>query len=183
MQLGVTFMEHGNYAEAFANLEVESDDAGQHGEYFRRLVTAKIQDTSPNWQSCVESLKQAQHAEVEGHSYARTGVQVDHDFHSLIGGFINVDGKTVRLVLLERFEGSRDEYYAMVKERNEQVQDYLDGWNDGRVTRNDLRNLMGLIRMDDPHLDQPIEPNAIAQARTTHLPKAASLGLSRNNVI
>lgn len=183
MRLLVAFMENGNFAEASADLDVESDDAGQHGEHFRRRVLAKIRDKSTNWQNCINALNYAQQVEVDGVSYARTGVQVDHDFYSSIGGFINADSKSARLVLLERFEGTRDDYYEMVRERNEQVQSYVDDWDSGRVTGNDLRDLMGLIRMDDSHLEQPIEPHVLEQARATHFPKAASRGLSRNNVI
>jgi hypothetical protein len=176
MQLRMTYIDQGQYREARTLLEVRSDDAGEHGQYFRRMIVATIREHSSGWHRCIDCLKWQPTSDVDGRSFSRgLGVQVNHDFYSFIGGFFNVDGDTVRLILLERFEGSRDEYYERVEERNKRVH--------CQITRNEIRELIGLPPGSEPELSESPPSDQFQSLRDAHFYKAAGLGLSRNNII
>jgi hypothetical protein len=64
-----------------------------------------------------------------------TGVQalfVDHDYYSPQWSLINVDGSTIRLLLIENFDGTAEEYADELAARNKRIQDEDGAAADGR---------------------------------------------------
>jgi hypothetical protein len=55
-----------------------------------------------------------------------------------------------------------------VRERNAPLRAYLDAWESPGITRNDIRELIGLPRQSDPALDQPLPADEAAKIREGH---------------
>jgi hypothetical protein len=165
--------------ELFAILDVVSDTAKQHDpSYYRRDIVGTVRERGSIWHDYLAcfvgaNTNPAVQAAIPAHMraivdeaipYLRVnGLQVDHDFYGL-GAWLNVEGDTVRLIVMERFNGMPEEYYRKVTERNQRVQDRIDRALSGNVTANDLRELSGLPR--GPQFTHRIPADAIREMMT-----------------
>jgi len=95
-------------------------------------------------------------------------VQVDYDYYPL-ESLISVDDSTLRLVLAETFEGTVEEYEQELRARNKRVQDYLDRWNRGEITGNDIRQLERSAPLDDAQPKDLLRSGPLAEQRKLHM--------------
>lgn len=166
MRLCGSLMHLHRYHEHLADLDVIRDTHGDWGDgYVRRLVEGTVSRKGPIWNdyiafwSATLSAGVSPPLELDGKRYmAVTLLQVDYDLYTPFA-WVNTDGPTLRLVLLEHFDGRLEDYPAAVAERNRKVQAYLDWIDRGRFTRNDMRESQGLPR--EPRFDEPISPEAV----------------------
>jgi hypothetical protein len=177
-------MDVGRYDELFAVVDVESDTAKQNVLAYHRTIAGKIKERGPIWQPFLDSWKSFATAKKadDGHSYLPTSLlQIDHDFYSHAA--VCVEGDKIRLKVIETFEGTLEEFYKQIKERNERVGSYLKRWDDGTITRNELRELNGLNPINEPHFLKSIPKSELDKLRGYLLPRAVILGLSRNTIV
>lgn len=156
--------------ELLAELNVVSDTAEPWGINIRRHVTGSLRHVGSAWDRCLETWRRlsVSPAELDGRRYVGVrGLQVDHDHYGFLS-WINVERPTVRLLLVERFRGSVEEYYDLLRERNARVQRCLDRWDHRKLTPNDLREMSGYGRTDRPGFDDPLPPAVVEKARTMH---------------
>src|SRR5437899_1522553 len=174
MELRGNLMGSGRTQELLAVIDVQSDiheiiPEVKHVEsqQVRRRIIGKIRQRGSLWNDFMEFLShsQPQIDPTDGKPYR--GVQalfVDHDYYSPQWSLINVEGSTIRLLLIENFDGTTEEYAHELAARNKRIQDEIDKWESGDVTRNDLRAQMGLPPMAGPHFNERIPPEALAGA-------------------
>lgn len=168
MQLYGSLMDRNRYHEHLADVDVTSDLSEKWGaddDSIRRLVEGTIRRMGPMWKDYTGFWFSPfmNPIELNGHSYRMvTLLQVDHDLYPQ-RSWMNVEGATVRLILLEHFFGSLEEYRNELRERSERVQKYLDRVERGNLTANDLREKMGLP--SEPRFNTPIAPEALDQAK------------------
>jgi hypothetical protein len=161
--------------EPLAVLDVISDTARRHDEdTVRRDVVGTVRqrgsiwiDYLTLWQGIAANsiVQQFVPAHMQGVTECDKTflmvnlLQVDHDFY---GGnsWLNVEGDTVRLILMEQHEGTIEEYQADVSERNRRIRELIDRAESGIFTRNDLREVvMGLPR--GPQFEHRLAPDAL----------------------
>lgn len=166
-------------SELFAVLDVVSDTARQHDPMnYRRDVLGTVRQRGPIWHDYIACFQGAATDLVVqavlpthlrpivdgGICFLRVnGLQVDYDFYGL-GSWLNVEGDTVRLILMEHFNGTPEAYYVMVAERNQHIKDRIDHTRSDEYTANDLRELMGLPR--SPQFNHPAAPEAVREMMT-----------------
>ncbi len=168
MRLGGSLMNENRYHEHLADVNVASDTHEEWGEdCIRRLVEGTITRRGTIWNDYIGfwskglALGVPQPIEFNGRRYMTvTLLQVDHDVYTPYA-WVNIEGLTIRLILLEHFYDKPEDYRAAVEERNRRVQEYLDWIDRGEFTKNDMRELTGLPRL--PQFEQPVPPEAVAQ--------------------
>jgi hypothetical protein len=153
--------------ELFAVLEAVSDEARRHDENtMRRDIEGTVVRRGPIWDDYLNFWRGAADPAVQqnipshlrnftegGRLYLKVnGLQVDCDHYGLYSA-LNVDGDTLRLILMERFAGTVEEYRGAVAARHQRVQVLIDRATSGQFTVNDYRELIrGLPRL--PNGDQ-----------------------------
>jgi hypothetical protein len=186
MQLRATIID--KFFDGFlATVEVESDTAEPWGDgNFRRRVTGKVVARGPVWNEFlgVWFSEFFRPMKIDGKDYFTvSNLQVDHDHYGLHSWVNLEESDIIRLILIEHFEGTVEDYYRTVRERNQRVQAFWDKWQTGNVTANDLRELSGYERLDIPHLNARLSPEKVAEARKVYSQGQAWWRESRNLVV
>lgn len=167
MELRTSFLTPGSLNELLAVIEVTTEGVEPWEEnQVRRRITGTVRNLGEAWERFVRA-----HATVtqsDGPYLQVDRIQVDHDFYPF-RSLIRVDRlPEVQILVVEHFTGSDDEYFAEVRERNAALRAYLDAWKSPGITRNDIRELIGLPRQSDPALDQPLPADEAARIREGH---------------
>lgn len=167
MELRTSFLTPGKQHELLAVVDVEREsvEPGLEGQV-RRRITGTVTNFGEAWDRFVRGRPTV--SEPDGEYIEVAQIQVDHDFYPFRSLLAIGDLPRVRLVVAEHFSGSNEEYFADVRERNAARQAYIDAWHKPAVTRNDIRELLGLQRLSDPSLDQPMARGEVESIRELH---------------
>jgi hypothetical protein len=122
--------------ELFAVVDVLSDTAHKHDEdTILRAVVGTVRERGTIWDDYLKMFQGiaalpvpilprfAPFQYTDGHTYFVVNMlEVDHDYYSH-GSWMNLDGSTIRLILMESFDGTVDEYQVVLRERNLRPED------------------------------------------------------------
>ncbi len=116
-----------------ATLEVVSDipesweDEGNEGD-IRRTITGRIIKKSERWDEmlAIKRVSLQQRGEEGETWWVVPGLQVDHDYYSIISKY-TLKGDQIRIRVFESFPHPLEEYPAALTARNQRVEAYLTG--------------------------------------------------------
>ena len=106
--------------ELLADVDVQSDTAEEWGFDIKRKVVATIRQTGSIWDEFMRVWVPMRSQPIQENGFQFIGVrglQVDHDYYGFFS-WINVEGRQIRLILMESFDGSVEEYQKNLVERN-----------------------------------------------------------------
>jgi hypothetical protein len=183
MRLSASLMNENRYDEFLAEVEVANDTPEKwDDDGIRRLVAGRVTATGPIWNDFIGFWSRGIDGpmELDGRRYFGVNLlQVDHDFYPEFS-WINLEGQTIRLILLEHFYGSVEEYKKELDDRNQKIEDYLARVERGDFTLNDMRGLLrGLPPLDAPHLNERMSDEAMEKYR----PQLLDRKFTRNMIV
>jgi hypothetical protein len=170
MRVLVGSMNEGRWPELLAVLTVQADTAEKTSDrQITRRIVGTIHQIGAAWNDFFNNWQRGQHALLDGHNYGTVlGLQIDYDYYPF-ESLISVDDTTLRLLLTETFDGTVQEYEQELRSRNKRVVDYLDRWNRGDITGDDIRQLEGLSSLESASSTEPLHPDHLAEQRKLHM--------------
>lgn len=164
--------------ELFGIVDVLSDTAQKHDDdSYRRDIVGTVRERGPIWSDYLGMFQGAASNPVvqgiipahmrsgvdnDGRKWATVnGLQVDRDFY---GGnsWLNVEADTIRIMVFEHFDGTLDDYFKNLAERNQRMQARIDRALSGEFTKNDYREVFGLGSRD-PRWNDLVSAGAIQE--------------------
>lgn len=166
VELRVSFLPDLIIEALLASVRVERDTIEPWGDdHIRRTITATVEQRGEIWDRWIRFWSRGTE-DVAGRPYLKfRGIQVEHDFYPFFSMMSVSDFPRIRLLVVESFDGSAEEYYDHVRERNAVIAGYHAAWNKPGLTRNDVRELTGLPRLDNPALDTPVPLDVVTELR------------------
>jgi hypothetical protein len=163
-------IDEGRWPELLAVLAVQNDVAEKASDWqITRRIAGTVHQVGAAWNEFFKLLQRGKPVLHEGHSYLKVcGVQVDYDYYPF-ESLISVEDSTLRLLLVETFEGTVEEYVLELRSRNQSVEARLDRWNRGDITGNDIRELEGAAPLDQAQFQGPLGSDLLAEQRKLHM--------------
>ena len=186
VELRADFIPEGLAHQLLAVVTIESDRVEPWGgdDRVRRAITAIVRHPGPLWDRFMSLWTRGGVQLVEGRPFFFVnGLQIEHDYYPFNSFFSIADLPRMHLLVFEHFRGPLDVYHERVRERNARVQAFYDAWDNPHMTRNDLRELVGLERMSDPRLNTRMSSREIAEMRELHFRTAKHENRWRNMVV
>jgi hypothetical protein len=146
------------FEQEFAVIDVESDTAVKNyrGRGVTRNIVGKVLSKGPSWDSYIQAwMSFNKRTDTEEFMHCNC-MMLETDMYS--SAEMKIIGDVLYIKVIDRFfEGeSIDEYYQVVKSRNERCKENILKWELGKVSRNELREALRLDPVPVPAMDDEI---------------------------
>jgi len=139
--------------------------------FVQRRIEAKLHSVTEFWAPFFQEWMRMRQSPlvIEGQSFhAVWELQVNYDLYGS-QSWIQVLDDSIQLILLERFEGVLSDFPKRIMDRNRHIENRLQRWKDGNITRNYLRKLRGLPPIESPFMNARLDKNVLEEMKCLFL--------------